>query len=253
MYSEYIECIQAFVDTNPKTWSFKSDPRYNNILEHVSHHEGEKYLFEITTRFNDIYTINKNRLIDICMINDSCGSPNKYNISNFVNCSPTNLRYILHSLLILSWMKVNNLNHVDIVEIGGGYGGLCFFMYNMSPLFNVNIKSYTIFDLPEPLILQEKYLAQLNITTVNFMTIDNIQNIQENSFLISNYAYSEITLELQKIYTERLLNPFISHGFLTWNFIDPYKFIDNKIISCEKEYPETCHNNLYIRVKPYEY
>lgn len=182
MYSNYVNYIQSFIDNDVKSWSFKSNPTYNIVLEHVSHHDGERYLFEIISRFTDIYLINKTKFIDLSILNDSCGCPNKYNISNFTHCSPTNLRYILHSLLILSTMSEYNLNEIDIVEIGGGYGGLCFFIYNLAYLFNITIKSYTFFDLNEPLILQKKYLEQLNITNVNFMNIDNIENIQMNSF-----------------------------------------------------------------------
>ena len=252
MYNNYINCIKSFINNEIKTWNFKSDPRYTGILEHVSYAIGDAYLFEISNRFNEFYNTHKKLLIDLCNINDSCGYPIKYDFVNFSYCSPTNLRYILHSMLILTFMKDSELNNIDIVEIGGGYGGLCFFIYKLSCLFNININSYSIFDLNEPLILQKKYLDNLNINNVYFMSIDNIQNINKNSFLISNYAYSEISLNLQEIYTNKLLNPYTSHGFLTWNFIEPYNFIDNKNITKEREYPLTSNHNYYIRFTPFK-
>ena len=120
------------------------------------------------------------------------------------------------------------LNNIDIIEIGGGYGGLCFFINKLANLFNINVNTYTIFDLPEALQLQKKYLTdELNVINLNFAEINNFTNIKENSFLVSTYAFSEIPLDLQKDYTNKILNPYTSHGFLAWNFIDIYPFIDN--------------------------
>ena len=100
-----------------------------------------------------------------------------------------------------------------------------------------------------PLILQKKYLEKNNIANVNFVNLTNITNLNKNSFLISNYAFSEISMDLQKQYTEQVLNPYTSHGFLTWNFIDVYNFIDDKYVIVENEYPST-GNNKYIWFKP---
>jgi len=99
-------------------------------------------------------------------------------------------------------------------------------------------------------MLQKKYLEALNINNVNFLEIDSIKNLKENSFLISNYAFSEISLELQKKYTKEVLNPYTSHGFLVWNFINIYKFINDKNITIENEYPFTSSINKYVYFKP---
>jgi putative sugar O-methyltransferase len=250
MYNTYTNFIKSFIHSDIKYWDFKKKDEYCAILEHATKEHGDNYLFEIKNRFDVFYNENKDFLIDICNTNDSCGKPIKYNFENFTSCSPTNIRYILHSLLILSYMKECELRNIDIIEIGGGYGGLCLFLYKLSPLFNIDIHSYSIFDLPEPLELQKKYLENVNIDNVNFMELDNIKNLNKNSFLISNYAFSEISMDIQKKYTNHVLNPYTSHGFLTWNFINTYQFIDNKYITIENEYPSTSVNNKYVRFKP---
>jgi hypothetical protein len=253
-YNNYTNYIKSFVGSNIEEWTFKSNGNYTSILEHVSIDQGNAYLNEIINRFNSFYNENKEYLIELSHINDYYGNTTKSIITDFTNCSPTNIRYILHSLLILTYMNECMLTDIDIIEIGGGYGGLCFFIKKLSGLFNINIISYTIFDLPEPLMLQNKYLKVLKIENVNFAEINNFNNIKENSFLISNYAFSEIPLELQKEYTDKLLNPYVSHGFLTWNWIDMYKFIDNKNIISEIEFPKTSTTatptNYYVRFKP---
>jgi putative sugar O-methyltransferase len=250
MYDTYTNYIKSFIDSDIEQWIFKSHPEYCYVLEHVSKVYGDFYLMEIDRKFNSFFNTNKDYLIDVCHKNDFFGNPSKYNFNGFTNCSPTNLRYILHSLLILTYMKDCNLNNVDIIEIGGGYGGLCFFLYKLSDLFNITINSYTLFDLQEPLMLQKKYLEALNINNVNYLEIDSIKNLKENSFLISNYAFSEISLELQKKYTNEVLNPYTSHGFLVWNFINIYKFVNDKNMIIENEYPFTSSINKYVYFKP---
>jgi hypothetical protein len=138
---------------------------------------------------------------------------------------------------------------VDIIEIGGGYGGLCFFIHNLSKLFNIKIKSYTIFDLKEVSILQKRYV-KLHGIDINTYHIDDIWTLNSNSYLISNYAFSEIPNELQKQYTERILNKYISYGFLIWNFIPLYDFIENKKIIVENERPSEVSTNKFVYITP---
>ena len=262
IYKKYTDYIHTFIDSDIEEWYFKSNPNYVYMLEHVSGQQGSDYSNEIQTRFNLFYNQNKNYLIELCNINDLYGKTNKITYTNFTTCSPTNLRYILHSLLILSYINecklnnIDNMDNIDIIEIGGGYGGLCFYVNKLAKLFNITINTYTIFDLQEPLLLQKKYLEKLNVntmTTINYYDVNNInhiQNLKLNSFLISTYAFSEIPLELQKEYTNKVLNVYVSHGFIAWNNIDVYNFIENKNITSEREFPLTGNKNYYVKFRP---
>lgn len=249
VYGKYLQYIRTIVESDVNGWNFKSNPIYNYVLEHVSESEGREYLSEITTRFTNLYTNNLTYLKQLAIMNDTYGSPVKYEYSNFIACSPTNLRYILHSLLILSFMQECKLSEIDVVEIGGGYGGLCFYMYKLSHLFNITINTYSMFDLSEPRALQRKYLETLNITNVKYLDMSDYWSLKPNSFLISNYAYSEIEIELQQQYSNTVLK-YTSHGFLSWNRIPLYEFIDNKHIISEVEYPHTSIYNYYVRFTP---
>ena len=197
----------------------------------------------------NFYNDNYNFIKEICSINDKYGNTQKSNFNSFMICSPTNLRYILHSLLALEYMKEKELSNINIIEIGGGgYGGLCFFIFKIAPLFNITINSYTIFDLEEVTPLQEKYLNALDIKNINYYSIDNYENLSNDSFLISNYAFSEIPMHFQKEYTKKILNPYVKYGFMAWNAIPLYEFIDGCNIQSETEYPITGNsNNLYVR------
>jgi putative sugar O-methyltransferase len=250
IYKLYTNHINTFVNSEILTWRFKSNPSYTYMLEHVNKDQGIQYLKEIQKRFNLIYDNNNNYLRELCHINDLYGNPIKQVFNNFTTCSPTNLRYILHSLLILKYANDCNLYTLDIIEIGGGYGGLCFFINKLSNLFNITINTYTIFDLPEPLVLQNKYLNKLDINNVKYYGINNFKDLKLNSFLVSTYAFSEIPFNLQQEYTVKILNPYISYGFIAWNNIDVYNFIENKNIYKETEFPLTSAKNYFVVFKP---
>lgn len=228
-YTDYINVIKDQLNVKEDAWSFKSMPQYQVVLEHLDKSTGDRYFNEIKIRYMNLFKDNKQLLTTLCIENDKYGNPKKEYFDDFVYCSPTNIRYILHSFLILEYIQKLNLNHFDIIEIGGGYGGLCFFIHKLSSIFNVNISSYSIFDLSEASKLQEKYLANLNIQNSYFYQLDNFKNLKKNSFLLSNYAFSEISLDLQKIYSEQIIKPYTSNGILCWNHNPVYQFTDKKI------------------------
>lgn len=257
-YYSYCQSIYNCLIKDKEEWDFKSNPDYKCVLEHISKNDGNNYLYEIKNHFTEMFNNNKDLIIKLCHKNDLYGKTNKEVFDDFTFCSPTNLRYILHSFLILDYMKENNLNNLDIIEIGGGYGGLCFFIYNLASLFNLNINSYVIFDLVAPTKLQKKYLDALDINKVECLVLDDensLKNLKKDSFLISNYALSELTKEISRKYSSLVINPYTSYGFLTWNFhhISYYDFVDNKEIKTIDEYPATgddINKNYYIYYKP---
>lgn len=249
-YTDFIKNTQ--LKLKPDEWNFKNCDDYTYMLEHVDYKQGNEYLKVIKDKFNIFYKKNLDLLRILCNLNDKYGKTQKFNYPNFMDCSPSNLRYILLSLLILQDIKEHKLNSIDIIEIGGGYGGLCFFINNLAPLFEINIKSYTIFDLLEASLLQEKYLSELNIKDTNFYQLDNFPDLKDNSFLISTYAFSEISMDIQKEYTEKIINKKCKFGFVAWNNIPVYDFVENSIIDKEGEYPQTAPEgtNYYVRYYP---
>jgi hypothetical protein len=235
-YNQYIRVVKYQNLMMDFELSFKNNKVYQQILEHTPGYRAELYLKAIKEEFSSFYNNNKNILIELCNKNDYYGKPEKIKISDFTVCSPSNLKYIYHSLLILNNIISKKLNNVDIIEIGGGYGGLCFFIYNISKLFNVAINSYTIFDIKEVTILQKRYLKLLDINIETYDIKDDWK-LNKNSYLISNSAFSEISKDLQEEYSEKVLNNYVSNGFLVWNFIPVYQFIKDKQFIIESERP----------------
>lgn len=228
-YTSYLQSIQKTIGLNINSWTFKSDQHYMSLVTNVTKYIGDRYLNEILLRFYEIFDKNKSLMIDICNKNDTIGQPLTQTFDNFTTCEPTDLRYILHSFLILDYMKKHNMNDIDIIEIGGGYGGLCYFLSNLSALFDISIKSYAIFDLSLASQLQQKYLDYFDIQNVKCCQLDNFDNLNKNSFLISNYAFSEISIDIQKNYINNVINPYINNGFVLWNHMPLYQFTTKKL------------------------
>ena len=223
--------------------TFKSVPEYIYMLEHVSYKEGLAYLDTIIEKtditINDIYTF--------CNLNDSVGSPTRFQY-DFGLASPTSIRYILHAHLILAHIKSLEMTDNNIVEVGGGYGGLCLAVHYFAEKYGIKITSYTIIDLAPIGRLQDMYISKVNpnirVTTIDSNTYG--ATIEDtHMFLISNYCFSEIANEHQKRYIHTLF-PKVAHGFMAWNNIPVYDFG----FSCrvEAEYPPSKYSdyNRYV-------
>lgn len=240
VYNEYEDAI-SYILKDKNLSNFKRDDSYRAKLEHVRWNEGLIYLGLIRTEMG----LSDSEIIGYCSLNDSVGDPILKQYGD-LHISPTSLRYIYHTYLIFMQCKLVGMNNIDFVEVGGGYGGLCFAIHHFADRYKIRIKSYTIIDLANPLGLQKLYLKKfLNHAHLRFINASTFgKNIHtKNMFLISNYCFSEISLENQHNYIKYLF-PKVKHGFMVWNFIDPYDIgFDTTIVD---EYPQTGKTNKYI-------
>lgn len=240
MYAVYANYVKTISNTNDLS-NFKNHPSYTYMLEHVSAEQGRQYIKSI--HINTKLSIND--VVSFCNLNDSVGNPNtiEYGI---VTASPTSLRYIYFAHLILTHIKSLNLPVLNIVEIGGGYGGLCLAIHYFSEAYGVKVNTYKIIDLLTINKLQEMYISKVN-SNISVEYIDAAtfgSDIKDtNLFLISTYCFSEIPLELQHSYIKTLF-PKVSHGFIAWNIIPLYDF--GFTLKVEDEIPSTFPNNKYL-------
>jgi hypothetical protein len=239
-YSSYVNYIENITGTKNLV-NFKTNPNYTWVLEHVSPSQGFEYLQQIRQKTS----LTENEIREFCALNDSVGNPNK-SYFGFMDASPSSLRYTLHAHLILTHLKSLHLPSNDIVEIGGGYGGLALAIYHYAKHYDVSINSYTIIDLPSITKLQDLYISSVmpsaNVTTVDATTF-GASISKDNLFLISNYCYSEISRDFQEKYRVTLF-PKVTHGFITWNMIPIYNF--GFSFRDEEEYPKTGQYNRYV-------
>jgi hypothetical protein len=219
-YSKYIEHVKQICDSG-NLENFKNNKVYGDILEHVSYEHGLEYLECIKTKTS--YKMKD--VVLFCLKNDSVGLPHRseYVFEGYgkIKVSPTSLRYVYQSYLILTHLQaLGKSAGGDVVEIGGGYGGLCVALYHFIGYFqDVKINRYTILDLSEVIRLQEMFHRAIGIR-------EDIQYVDASThgkdietrgmFCISNYCYSEISGENQHGYCYWLF-PKVSHGFMCWN------------------------------------
>ena len=207
--SAYRSCLTDVVRDDRGIELFKSGayPSLHTIYEHAPPAESKSGLQFIIQRAPHI--LDK---LDNLTINDKYGSPApssyfkwEHNDTTYGPVTNSTIRYIWNLAYIE--MLFENINGMDIIEVGGGYGGL-FLTLNS---YWDNIKSYTFVDVPEAVQLVEKYLNHTDInfdnTKLNFVSaldIDNIFDIKYDLF-ISNWAFSELQTRTQDIYLDNIM------------------------------------------------
>jgi putative sugar O-methyltransferase len=236
-YSAYLEVCRTAAADEEVFKNFKRHPDYTPILEHVNYEQGMAYLEEIKREFP--YLLDH---IKRFATNDDIGSPylhGFYELDLFL--SPSTLRYIkvLADLMNL----FGRLDDLNIVEIGGGYGGQCKIISDICVP-----RTYTIIDLPECLLLTEKYLLAQKVNNFILRTIGNTEIIHYD-LCISNYAFTEISRAYQDFFIDKIINH-SDKGYMTCNFITPENRTKEEIFALKSNYkiyeerPLTAGDNL---------
>jgi len=218
IYDPYFKICQDAVTDDSVFKNFKSRGGYKAVLEHVNYDEGLVYINEITREFPYLWNF-----IDKFSTNDNIGSPYRcsYTVSisdgeKFnpvireikITISPTTLRYIK---VLADLMNIfGRLDAMNIVEIGGGYGGQCKIISDVA-----EVASYTLIDRHEALALSEKYLNCNNVSNVILRQPEDVSQIHYD-LCISNYAFAEIQREYQNIYAENIIKN-SDRGYMTCN------------------------------------
>jgi hypothetical protein len=210
MAIQYIDVCKHALLNEDLFDNFRRYPQYMTILEHVPETLGKAYL-------DDVKEKNENLLNDIdsfVKANDKIGNPIKVSYPNYSNLSmsPTTARYIK----VFSDLEnlFGSLEGMNIVEIGGGYGGLATVIgakYGFSNYYNV--------DLLFPCKLSKKYCNANNVQNFSIVTPEKVEKTFADKpidLVISNYAFSECNLETQDFYIKNILDK-SKRGYITHN------------------------------------
>ena len=204
-YNSYLQVCRDALRKDAVFNSFRRNPDYTWVLEHVSYEQGLEYL-EIIKDEAPFWL----DYINLFATSDKIGDPVTYLYDVLGRkISPTTLRYIKVLSDIIN--NFGSLDGKDIVEIGCGYGGQCKIIHNF-----YKPKSYTIVDMPEVLLLAEKFLGRFGIKPI-LRAPQEITNT-EYDFFISNYAFTEIAREHQNFYDRHIIRRSKS-GYMTCNFM----------------------------------
>jgi len=189
--NRYFDFCELAASDDKEFANFKKHPHFTPILEHVDYRLGCQYL-EIIKRDYSYFLEN----FDKFKINDTVGNPVLHDFPDIGITTGTTLRYVK----TLGDLKqhVGDLSGMNIVEIGGGYGGQCLVTRQ-----EFEFASWQILDLSSVAKLQRRYLQQHNID-VWTGTIDEFQRGQID-LVISNYAFSECMQETQDQYLREVI------------------------------------------------
>lgn len=226
----YLQCCCDAYENEEVFNNFKKDDRYTPILEHVSYGDSLNLIAEMGS-FEEFLD---EELLEKIKLNDSIGNSTKYNYNYFGEISPSTIRYIKNSIDILRNFDTGKIK--TVVEIGGGYGGLCKVLHDF-----IHLKSYTIIDLKEPLLLSKKYLNSFGVGVKTVSPEDSLE-FKGNAIdlLISNYAFSEVSRELQQSYIDKVISK-------SKNFYIIYNSISNSNLTCE-EFVNLMRTNSNIKI-----
>jgi len=247
-YTNNNVALNAVTDDNA-FYTFKRDPMFTSILEHVNYKQGIQYIDYIKTlcksynvEFEDLWW---NKYIE----NDIIGNPITYDYKDQLihisdlktyNISPTTLRYICFGLQLFNIINSTGKKDISIIEVGGGYGGQCKILSDICLQFNINIQKYTIIDLENVSNLQNKYLTKLDVNNIVTLSNTNCIGLLDNEYdlFISNYALGEFKSDVQDFYIDNVLSR-SNKSFITWNThpINPKL----KNINIVEEVPQTGH------------
>jgi putative sugar O-methyltransferase len=239
LYANYVAKILKTGDIS----TFKQDPKYTYMLEHTSGYQGHQYIELIRKQTK----ISVKDIDEFSKKNDAIGGTKQKMFAELnLTLSPSNLRYLYQAYLIIKHFQKFN-KKINIVEIGGGYGGLFLAIDFLARKYKIDIDSYTIIDIPVIAKFQKLYVSKVE-HKIPFDTLPSTNFGKEldkpNLFLVSCYSFAEIPREYQAKYIE-VLFPKLKHGFITWNNIPVYDF--GFPADVEEEVPKTGKVNKYVR------
>jgi putative sugar O-methyltransferase len=182
-------------------------------LEHVTYEQGLGYFDVIKRDYKDYM-----QYINEYKKNDLYGSPVTSEYDGIGHISPSTLRYI--KTLSDLQKEFGSLDDMKICEIGVGYGGQCRIICS-----RFKVKSYTLVDLPHVLPLVSTYLNHYPLSTeLKFKTMNELKLNTKYDLFISNYAFSELSREIQDCYYNKTISN-TKKGYLTYNSLN---FGENK-------------------------
>ena len=223
---EYLAaCVEA-VNNDDAFANFKANPKYKTILEHVLKDQGQAYLNMCKDMNEDAVWEN----IEAFKENDKYGNPELYPYPGLNGTiSPTTLRYMKNTFEIA--FMTDGAEIGKIVEVGGGYGGLCRVLSKVC-----EFDEYVMIDLPEVSALQRKYIDQFPDIKDKVKCIPTTEfgQITDVDLFISNYALSECDLESQMAYYDMIVtnSKFV---YLIYNLVNFNDFHYNDFIDKIKE------------------
>ncbi len=217
MYWNYLEAVREALEQPPHAWTFKSDKRYREVLEHTPTLFAQAMLEWSQAALPGL---SMDYVKGLCHLNDSLGKPEQVPIRGLGTYSTSNMKYLCHAIKV--WQHIDSLGmeQVHIYEIGAGYGGLALWVDGLRPYFRTEHVTYTSFDLPDVAQLQNRYAEALDVSLyARDQAWVSTHDAPDSRFCISIYAFSEFDQLTRDWYVDRVMRH-CRHGLIIWNFAE---------------------------------
>ncbi len=221
LYTNYIEAVREAIRQPPDQWTFKSDQRYREVLEHTPREFANLMLKWSLDQLPDL---DIELVRTLARRNDNIGKPLQQPIDGLGLYAASNMRYLAHAIRVWQYIESLGLPSVEIVELGGGYGGLAFWVRGMAHLFKAHVGAYWMIDLPDAARLQHQVAQALDLSVYPvscespaFPAIGAFAKRENPLVCVSAYGFSEWDQETRDWYAKHLL-PHCRHGLMVWNF-----------------------------------
>ena len=192
---------------------------YTGVVEGLTCEEGQAQLDVIKERSSVVQYSAEDW--EMFQKNDDYGDPIMCDYSvqkdSRIKLSATTMRYIKILQEIVCLFKDKDISVV--AEIGVGFGGQARLIAEY-----LSIQQYFLIDIPEAIKLAETFLGQFGDTD-RFVLCDGTKPLEKRNYdlVISNYAFSELTKEVQDIYLNSvILNSRL--GYMIWNDLGKESF-----------------------------
>ena len=213
----YREVCRKAAESRDVFLQFRAIPDYRRALEIT---EGDAfYDYLMSTR----KTINK--ALTGCERLDMIGNPTTKNYPSLGRFSATTLRYIAHADKICKFFQLPQ--KMKVAEIGAGFGGQCFVLSQFKPF-----ETYYIYDLPEVQGLIQRVMQTLYVNNVICPAMTAKVPEEKIDLVISNYAFSECSLDIQLLYFEQVIKK-ADRGYMVYNQISQADYGINSM-SCNE-------------------
>jgi len=203
--NSYLSLVDLSIRNGQYFKKFKANREYRKILEHVTRRFGREY-WEIIKRYEGV-----NSRLNTFICADFC-NPYRFTYPGIGRVSSTNLRY---AKIALDLEKLfGSTKPLNIIEVGIGYGGQAIAINELN-----GFTSYQLVDLPEVQRLAEKYIETFYPSIVPKLS----STLKNWDLLISNYAFSELSREIQEEYIAKyIMNS--KKGYVIFNDITDNQF-----------------------------
>jgi len=241
---EFKRYCEFIVGNDDEFQFFKKHPHFITVIGNDVLSKNISDIYESSLVVEDLVSLEELRRFKV---NDTLGSPLLYAYDSLGNISPGTLYFA--NVLADIRRQFGNLHNIDVIEIGSGYGGQAKILLDS----DMDIKNYSVIDIPSTLGVCNKYLSHFNHTNVNYTTTSEVSNMSAD-LVISNWCLSELDEQGIQFYIDTVIRH-CQNGYFLMNTWDARKdFLVEAIkpyftnINITPEYPKTHHNENWVLV-----